>query len=344
MQDNQGPWRITFDTNPDLCNLRCIMCEEHSPLSTLQVKRRTAGLPRRVMPVDLIERIIAEGAANGLKEVIPSTMGEPLLYEHFDRIVELCKEHQVMLNLTTNGTFPGRGARSWAELLVPITSDIKVSWNGASKETQESIMLGSRWEKVLSNVRDLVAVRDAHADAGGNRCRVTFQLTFLETNVRELPDVVRLAAQLGVDRVKGHHLWAHFDEIKELSMRRDPDAIARWNRAVFGARAAATEHLLPNGKEVLLENIETLDAGAIEDLAPGGACPFLGKEAWVNTEGRFDPCCAPDAQRRSLGDFGNLHESDVLSIWRSDAYKGLLASYRNHALCVGCNMRNPREG
>jgi hypothetical protein len=26
----KGPWRITFDTNPDTCNLRCVMCEEHS--------------------------------------------------------------------------------------------------------------------------------------------------------------------------------------------------------------------------------------------------------------------------------------------------------------------------
>src|SRR5207253_2951864 len=26
-----GPWRITFDTNPDTCNLHCVMCEEHSP-------------------------------------------------------------------------------------------------------------------------------------------------------------------------------------------------------------------------------------------------------------------------------------------------------------------------
>jgi glycosyltransferase involved in cell wall biosynthesis len=28
-----GPWRVTFDTNPDDCNLRCVMCEEHSPFS-----------------------------------------------------------------------------------------------------------------------------------------------------------------------------------------------------------------------------------------------------------------------------------------------------------------------
>ena len=99
-------------------------------------------------------------------------------------------------------------ARAWAERIVPVSSDVKISWNGARAETQESIMLGARWDRVLENVRSFIEVRDAHAASGGNRCRVTFQMTFLETNVGELADIVRLAAELGVDRVKGHHLWA----------------------------------------------------------------------------------------------------------------------------------------
>ncbi len=76
-----GPWRVTFDTNPDTCNLRCIMCEEHSEHSLLQVRRKEAGKPPRLMPIDLLRRIFAEAAANGMREMIPSTMGEPLLYD-----------------------------------------------------------------------------------------------------------------------------------------------------------------------------------------------------------------------------------------------------------------------
>ncbi|MGH7272822.1 MAG: glycosyltransferase, partial [Polyangiaceae bacterium] len=262
-----GPWRITFDTNPDTCNLRCIMCEEHSPLSDRQELRRAAGKPRRVMPMDLLRRVIAEGAANGLREVIPSTMGEPLLFEHFDEIIDLCEAHGVKLNLTTNGTFPGRGARAWAERIVPVTSDVKISWNGASKETYERVMLGARWEAVLGNVRTFIDVRDEQARAGRHRCRVTFQLTFLETNVAELADIIRLAVDLGVDRVKGHHVWAHFDELKTLSMRRDAQAIARWNAAVHAGREAAAERLLPNGKHILLENIFPLRDAATGDIA-----------------------------------------------------------------------------
>ncbi len=338
-----GPWRITFDTNPDTCNLRCIMCEEHSPHSPLQEARKLAGKPRRLMPIELLRRVLAEAAQSGLREVIPSTMGEPLLYDHFDEIVDLCREHGVKLNLTTNGTFPRHGARAWAERLVPVTSDVKISWNGATRQTHELIMLGARWESVLENARTFIEVRDAHAAAGGNRCRVTFQLTFLQTNVAELADIVRLAVSLGVDRVKGHHLWAHFDAIKPLSMRRDAASIRRWNEAVIEAREAAASRSLPNGKRVLLENVFLLDEAAREDLAPTGRCPFLGQEAWISAEGRFDPCCAPDAQRRTLGDFGSLHEASLPEIWNGDAYRGLLETYRNRALCLGCNMRRPAE-
>lgn len=343
VQRRTGPWRITFDTNPDTCNLRCVMCEEHSRYSTLQPLRRAEGRPRRLMQFEMIERVVADAAPHGLREIIPSTMGEPLFYKDFEGILDLCLRYSVKLNLTTNGTFPRLGAVAWAHKIVPVTSDVKISWNGASKTTHEEIMIGSRWEKVLSNVREFIEVRDKHAASGGNRCRVTFQLTFLERNVDELADIVRLAIELGVDRVKGHHLWAHFKEIEDQSMRRNAQAIRRWNLAVHKAREAAAEKTLPNGKQILLENISSLEETATEDLAPGGPCPFLGQEAWVSAVGRFDPCCAPDEQRRSLGEFGNINDNSLMEIWNGDAYQQLVSSYRNKSLCLGCNMRKSAE-
>lgn len=334
-----GPWRITFDTNPDDCNLHCIMCEEHSPYSTLQRERRQAGRPKRRMDMDLLRRVLAESQGTPLREIIPSTMGEPLVYRHFDEIIDLCQQYEVKLNLTTNGTFPGRGAQAWAERLVPVTSDVKISWNGARKETQEAIMLGSRWERVLKNVRTFLRVRDAHAAQGGHRCRVTLQMTFLQTNVGELAHIVQLAAELGVDRVKGHHVWAHFKELEPLSMRRDSAAIATWNAAVQAAYEAAERYRLPSGAKVLLENILPLAPGAETDIALGAICPFLGREAWVSAQGRFNPCCAPDALRQTLGEFGNLMEESLYDIWQSTAYEHLRATYLSQPLCRGCNMR-----
>ena len=342
-KDRSGPWRITFDTNPDDCNLRCIMCEDHSPYSTTQSDRRNAGRPKRRMGIALIRKVMEESRGTGLREIIPSTMGEPLLYRHFDEILDLCAEYGVSLNLTTNGTFPGRGARAWAEHIVPVASDVKVSWNGARKATHENVMLGSNWETVVENVRTFVSVRDAYARAGGNHCRVTFQLTFMEINSSELPAMVKLAAGLGVDRVKGHHLWVHFSQMGRQSMRRSQGTIARWNSIVDSAYAVAERHRLPSGKRVLLENIFRLDENGEENIAPDGVCPFLGQEAWVASDGRFNPCCAPDALRRTLGYFGNVTSTSMNDIIRSPKYRDLQANYMQKALCRGCNMRRPER-
>ena len=39
------------------------------------------------------------------------------------------------------------------------------------------------------------------------------------------------------------------------------------------------------------------------------------------SDGRFNPCCAPDALRRALGDFGNVNHASLYDIWQSDAYQ-----------------------
>jgi MoaA/NifB/PqqE/SkfB family radical SAM enzyme len=336
-----GPWRVTFDTNPDDCNLRCIMCEEHSPHSDKQAVRIAAGKKKRRIPIELIGQVLEDLRDTPLREVIPSTMGEPLLYEDFEDFIELCIRHGLFMNLTTNGTFPRLGAEAWARKLVPVLSDVKISWNGATRQTQEAIMLGGTFVKALENLRVLVRERDDHARRFGHRARITLQLTFLETNFAELPAIVRLAIEEGVDRVKGHHLWSHFDAIGQLSMRRSPEAIARWNAAVRSAREVAGQHPLAHGRPLLLENIYELEPGAVDNLAPEGRCPFLGQEAWVSAEGRFNPCCAPDEQRRSLGDFGLLHGRSIREAWESPEYTALRENYMDQPLCKRCNMRQP---
>ena len=343
MQVLPGPWRITFDTNPDDCNLSCIMCEDHSPFSKTRSDRLANGKPRRRMSIDLIKRILSESQGTPLREIIPSTMGEPLLYKHFEEIIELCHQYSVKLNLTTNGTFPRKGVDAWAKLIVPVTSDVKISWNGATKETQEKIMLGSNWHKVLDNLEKFISIRNEHAKETGHYCQVTLQMTFLETNVHELADIVQLGIRLGVDRIKGHHLWAHFSEIKNLSMRRNPETIRRWNEAVTEAQTLCETQLLANGKKIKLENIFALNEQAENDIAPGAECPFLGQEAWVASDGRFNPCCAPDKERLKLGDFGNLNEKSLAEIWNSVAYADLRKNYMQQAVCKGCNMRKPAK-
>jgi glycosyl transferase, group 1 / radical SAM family protein len=335
-------WRITLDTNPEDCNLSCTMCEEHSPFSKF-IREKLNGKRRR-MPKEWLESIFQQAKALGVKEIIPSTMGEPLLYKHFAYIVELCYKYGIKMNLTTNGTFPKTTEKSvteWAKLLVPITTDIKISWNGATAQTAQKIMLKINFDEAIANVREFIRIRNEHFKATGYKCRVTFQLTFMQNNMHELADIIALAAKLDVDRVKGHQLWAHFDEIKDLSMKHSAESILQWNKYVEEAYKAQEKYRKHNGEKVILENIIPIEINESQEIPENYNCPFLGKELWISPTGKISPCCAPDEMRQTLGNFGNIENNTIESILNSDNYINLITHYKQIPLCKTCNMRRP---
>lgn len=337
-------WRVTIDTNPEDCNLKCTMCEEHSPYSDFMEKLYAkTGVRKRRMSIEQVEDIFIQCQALGVKEIIPSTMGEPLIYKGMGRILELAAEHRIAVNLTTNGTFPRKTVEEWAKLIVPVTSDIKFSWNGATKKTAESVMLGLNFEKALDNLKRFVMIRNEHAKRGGNYCQVTLQLTFMESNMHELAEIVKLAALNDVDRVKGHQLWDHFDEIKEESFRRNSVSAERWNTYVKEAYAAQATYSRRSGEKVRLENIIPLINNEQTEVPEHYECPFLNKELWVAADGKISPCCAPDEQRQTLGDFGHISSTHLADALKSNVYQDLVRNYKSHELCKGCTMRKPRS-
>jgi MoaA/NifB/PqqE/SkfB family radical SAM enzyme len=294
------------------------------------------------MSIETVEQVFEESSMLGVKEIIPSTMGEPLLYKGIEKIFELSQKHNIKINLTTNGTFPKKSVTDWAKLIVPNTTDIKISWNGATKETSEKIMKGIAFEKTLQNVKEFIAYRNEYYREKGYFCRVSFQLTFMQNNMHELADIVKLAAELGVDRVKGHHLWAHFDEIKSLSMKRNDESITQWNRYVAEAHRVAETNRKPNGEKIILENIIPLRENENASVPENYECPFLNRELWISATGKISPCCAPDELRQSLGDFGNIENSTLTEILQNKTYQNLITNYKTYPLCKTCNMRKPQ--
>jgi len=337
-------WRITIDSNPEDCNLNCMMCEEHSPFSTFKksLYNQTGVIHRRMDP-EILEHIFTQAKQLGVKEIIPSTMGEPLLYKGIERIFELSKRLEIKINLTTNGTFPRFPMKKWAEMIIPNTTDIKISWNGATVETAEKIMTGLNFKKALENVQALISYRDDYFKQTSYYCRITFQLTFMNNNMHELAEIVKLAAELGIDRVKGHHLWTHFEELKQLSMKSDTNSIQLWNYYVEQALEAQQKFRKKDGQMVLLENIFPLNMELVNEVPEHFECPFLRKELWISATGILSPCCAPDSLRQSLGDFGNIHETTLLDVMTSEKYLNLIKNYKQNSLCKTCNMRKPQS-
>jgi MoaA/NifB/PqqE/SkfB family radical SAM enzyme len=325
-----GPRRITFVTSPARCNLRCSACRDHSPF-----RERAPG--SRELTLDLVARVVEEERGRDLVEIIPSTRGEPLLWPGFAALASLCEDRGVLLNVTTNGTFPRLGARGWAARLAGAASDVKVSWNGARAASAEALMEGLSFEAAVDGVRELVLARDARRARGERATRVSFQVTARERNVAELPEIVALAAELGVDRVKVNQLQVHFPALAGEDLRRSAASRARWNAAVAAAHEVARLHA-SRGRAVALENLVEMSAAREQPARP---CPFLGREAWILQDGSFAPCPAPAALDGRMGAFGSVTHATLAELWEGAAYRDLVASAAARAECASCPFRRP---
>ena len=248
-------WRLTLDTNPEDCNLNCVMCEENSQYSryTERLFEKT-GVGKRRMPYEWIEPIIKEASQLGIREIIPTTMGDPLVTMHIEKIIAAVKKYRLKLNVTHNGTFPGKSVKEWANLIIPVTSDIKISWNGSTSETAESIMKGISFEKNKKNLENFIIERNQIYRNTGYYCSISLQLTFMTLNFQEIPDMIDYATRIGVDRIKGHHLWTHFDEIENLSIKSSKSSIDKWNTFVDSIPEMKRRLEVKYGRSIKLEN------------------------------------------------------------------------------------------
>jgi hypothetical protein len=91
-------------------------------------------------------------------------------------------------------------------------------------------------------------------------------------------------------------------------MRRSPER-SPLERAVLAAREAAAERTFPNGQHILLENIFLLDDRCDgRPRARMARARFLGRRPGSARSAASTRAARPMLQRRTLGEFGSLHE------------------------------------
>lgn len=314
------PWRITIDTNPDQCNLNCIMCDTHSIYNT------TKSEPRKPMSKELLISSLNEALNIGVREIIPSTMGEPLMYQDFDIFIKKLIHTDTKLNLTTNGTFPIHGVETWARQLLPVLSDIKISINSLDAKINEVIMPSDKTADKIEDIKTFAKLRNSiNSDV-----TITLQVTFLESNIDSLEDLIVFAIDNKLDRVKGHQLWVTFDEIHEESLRKSDASITQWNTFI--------DSIEKYRDKITLTNFDRIETEGNGDKIQGD-CPFLGKELWIDHKGTFNVCCAPSNHRSSLGEWGNINNKSINDIFNSNQYKNLLQTYKSQDVCKTCSLR-----
>ena len=287
--------RLTLLTNPDLCNLNCPLCF----LNQRGFSRCVLGVGEMSFETAraAIEKYAVERDASGkrvLREVIPSTMGEPLLYSHFEDLLSLCRSMELPLNLTTNGTFPGKwGSDAGMATLLRACSDIKISYLASEQFNGWKANV----EKLLDVRRKLMANDTAQGECAENAARlatVSLQVTLHKRNVDDVAELVSWASSVGIDRIKWNpvvFLSTASQELREMYALDDVQIESLRQELCTGALSASN---VKHEGSLFFNN-------GVDYCAVGGkceSCPFAD-EVWVWPDGHEDHC--PNPERRFGG-------------------------------------------
>jgi radical SAM protein with 4Fe4S-binding SPASM domain len=161
------------------CNIRCVMCgQDHKSRLTLNAKRIIQAVDWSDKP-----RLILQG-------------GEPLVIPEARKAAAFVAEKtESLITLITNGTaLSGR----WEDILLSRKHELRLSLNAATRETHERVNVGSKWTKVIKNLRRLAQRREQ----GRSDLYITLRMTVVPQNVHEMPAFVRFANNEGyADRI-----------------------------------------------------------------------------------------------------------------------------------------------
>ncbi len=170
----------------NVCNLKCPFC--------LTGKGISGGRDVRHMKFEEAKRILDE-VGDYLYFLQVYTWGEPLLNKDIIRIIEYAKQKNIYVMLSTNATAmtPAYNRR----LLDSGIDYIMVAIDGGSRESYQIYRRGGDYDKVMANVRDLLAQRE---ERGSGKPFVEWQFIVFRHNEHEVESTEKMAYAMGINK------------------------------------------------------------------------------------------------------------------------------------------------
>ena len=305
------PVRVVIATT-DACNLRCPMC---------------ISSPHNVhfeLPFDTFRELARETFPLA-KEYHMGGSGEPLLTSYFSKIPPIVKDYQLKMSIITNGMLL---TEKISEMIMPVLRDVKVSFDGATKETFEKIRPGSCFETIVENIRDFVRIRESSP----KKAEITLQTTLMYDNIKEFPNIVEIAHDLGVDRVKACFMRALTKEMTPQCLWFHKKIANRYlEKAEKLAKSYGIRAMFP--KRFDLRESHGIDA----KTKKRGFCHYLWEEVWIDTNGDVKPCC-----HRKSPVVGNINEETFKKIWNNKTYQEMRRRLKSEPFnyCKNCALVN----
>lgn len=297
------PLRCYFETT-NRCNLRCRMCGQ----SFFRGER-----------VDMRREAVAEMAPlfHFMDDVSIFGYGEALLVDYVPELLDAIPPHANSW-LVSNGLLltPDRNRMLIAHGL----KSLFVSIDAASRETYRAVRGADAFERVVAQVRDLDEQKRA---LGSPTPRLTLTFVAMRRNIDELPEFVRLARRLGVDRVIADYLIVYSEDMREQSLFYDQE---HSDRVVLEAARVAREEGVDLTAPIRF-------SAPVERAVRKPRCAEPWEFIYLRADGFVQPCCTnTDTMSQWTG--GHFFE-----YWNSPDYQNLrqaLYTDRQSPWCRGC--------
>ena len=305
-------------TVTEACNLRCAHCITEAP------GRTSDGRARHMRPWVIDALADAFGAAD---YVAFTHGGESLIAPvFFDALaaVQQAKRGRAPadVHLVTNGMLlDGAMAR---RLIEGGVTSIMVSLDGASAATNDAIRVGGKFDQIVANLRETIAVRtELSADL-----RIGLSTVVGHTNLQELPHIGDLARNIGVD-------WLKIEEAFPINSFARRLAVPPTDRHL-GALVGELRQSLEGSGVVLVDHLAPPTGCTCDATAPAALREFRAADDYAN-RASLAPCRAaweqacidPDGVVRPVDyahpSLGSLLDTPLLELWNGDVAQDVRA-------------------
>ena len=309
------------------CNLLCETCprtfEDLEPPADMSWK--------------LFTRIVDQ--VPGLARAVLHGVGEPMMVRALPDMIRYLKERGVYVLFNTNGTLlrPSK----FQELIDTGLDELRVSLDAADAATYKQIRGRDFFARIVRDVRRFVTFQQ---ERGAETPRVSLWLTGLKQTIGQLPEFVRLAAEMGVREVYLQRLV--YDDAGFGMARADSSLFERTQREEQGAIAAAQE--LGRELGVRLDASGATEPGVSltrqQDDKPWSLCRRPWSLMYFTAHGRALPCCIAPFSARGYDSYtlGDATQETLREIWNGPAYREFrtrLLSDTPPKPCQGCGLR-----
>lgn len=200
------PQWVSFATTL-FCNLRCPHCQTHG---TEEV-HRISNTKR--WPDETLRRLARESLPYAY-EFCLTLNGEPLATPYLKERLDELGQYGAKLHVTTNGTL---FSKEMLVKLLPFVGTISISIDGATELTCEAIRLGVKFKKLLNNIRLLMRACELLSEKISPDIRLAF--TIMTSNVRDMPEIVRLAHVLKIPAVDFYDLVVFYPHLRDEDVK-----------------------------------------------------------------------------------------------------------------------------